>query len=181
MKWLTIAMGVASILASCSSTSVPPTSLADASTDAPSEGAACSCDDAFNVTQTSANATIGPAWFAWKYQPSCAFVATTIDVSTTSLVFAVFADDAGKPGAALVPTVNAQPLSGKVGWMRASVSVSESPGKSYWIAVQNGGGIDSTISPIAQSGVPTAYGGGSPGNWTVGNTGPMIFEVSGCH
>lgn len=102
----------------CSST--PPSTGLDASIDASSETAACSCKDSFNVEKSPRGDTVGLEWLAWRYTPTCTFAADTLDIATDATYFGVFADSAGLPGAVRIAQVASTPVPNRVGFRRAT-------------------------------------------------------------
>lgn len=170
----------------CGTSSPPAPPIADAAADAPvdasPDAAGGCCRNDMNIASTPSNATLGLAWIAWRFSPSCSMTAATFDAYTTSTKFSIYAEDTatGLPGAALADTIASQP-SAPAGFRRATLPPTQlQAGTSYWLAVENtGGGIDGTVSPIAKDGTMTKYVAGGPGAWVdAGNMGAFMFSVA---
>lgn len=121
---------------------------------------------------------VGNLWLAWEYKPACSFTATVIEARSTSPVLALFADEGGKPGAAIVASVDTHVV--RTDWVQASIPAAQlAQGTSYWIAVHGNGDVTYGIAaPIGKSGTPSRYTGSGPGIWDVPtNTAPFLFNV----
>ncbi len=167
-------------IAACSSTSVPNAS--DAGVDSKPDTATCACKDAYNIDKSPTGATLGQAWLAWRYTPTCGFSADTLDIATDAASFAIYADAAGVPGAALVAEVPSNLAADRPGFRRATFTATQlSSSQQVWIAIKaNPGGIDSTTAPFASDGAKANYTGGGPGAWgPTDSSAPIIFEVRG--
>lgn len=121
--------------------------------------AAC-CNDSVNSSLTPPAASLGYAWTAWKYLPTCSFRATTIELPSDGPAIALLDDASDSPGGVLVAETATTKIGAKIRAQFLPLSIVL--GKPIWVALKNAkpgslsGGSSAPFAAAGQSAPATS-------------------------